>query len=107
MMLLIAFSIVNLVGLVLAHLNTWRPITFKRLDPCQVYYCTLVANVLVGVAAFRHVRHTGRPLTPMDLIEIQRAVFRSDEYWEAVRLEYQMNWASFLLHEALLWLFLS
>lgn len=106
-MLLLICSALNLVLLIMAHLNTWRPITFQRLRRFQVLYCTVVANIMVGVATFRFVKYNGRTVTPSEFSELCRMVFRADDPVECVRTEYRMNWSSFLLYEVLLWAFLS
>lgn len=110
-MLILILTGINLLWLVLAHLNVWLPITFSRLLECKLWYRWFVINVIVGVATFRAVRQLGRPILPTEIIEfmyeIRRVALKHDDIVESIRLEYRMNWLSFFLYEGIICLSLS
>lgn len=93
---------INLTLLILAHLNTWRPITFRWLGGIATLYIYPVRFLAIAVVAFRYVRQFKRKPSEAYLYSV---VF-GDGPPESVRIQYRTNLASYLLYAALLWLFL-
>ncbi len=93
---------INFALVILAHLNTWRPITFRWLAGIASGYIYLVRFMAVIVVAYRYVRRFQRKPSEDYLY----SVVVGDGPPESVRIQYRTNWASYFLYQALIWLFL-
>ena len=86
--------------LIVAHLNTWLPITFRWFGRLKNNYSAFVAG-MVGVAfVFNYVRLRGYP---PDEEQVRRAIY-ADGPPLSVVLQYRYNWLSFFLYEIVIWL---
>ena len=85
---------INVALLIVSHLNTWRPITFRALALVQVYYTKYILIGISAIVAFKYVRRHG--VLP-GKEEFNELVFGSS-IPEKVITEYRMNWAAFILY---------
>jgi len=101
-MLEIILSLANLVLLILAQLNLWLPITFKRLDPIGNNYPFLIVFPLMVIMAAKYVRkHNALPTTQNMSDEIY-----TDDPITMKQREYIINFIALLVYQIfIVWIF--
>ena len=102
MTIFIIFTCINFFLLCLAHLNTWRPISFSILGIIQSRYTQFMQITASMVVALMWIKRTGS----MPTAEMVYRVIHGDGPPESVRAEYQFNWLSFIFYEVIAWAFL-
>jgi hypothetical protein len=89
---------INTLLLLMAHANTWLPITFKALDPVALKYTYITDNVVFGYVAFRYTLRT-RQIMPKDIM--QKRIF-GDSVQSSVKASYRFNWLAFFFYQIIL-----
>lgn len=98
---MLSLTIFNFLLLVLAHFNTWRPISFKRLGWLREKYTHFIEVSIAAIVTVKFMAHTGQM---PDVNTIMKAIY-GDGPPESVRVCYRMNWMSFFLYQIIVWLF--
>lgn len=97
---MLIYTLVNFLLLILSHLNTWRPISFRFLSWIRGKYSQLVQIIVATVVTIRFMINTGHM---PDVNTIIQCVY-GDGPPESVRADYRMNWLSFFLYQIVAWL---
>ena len=101
-MLEIILSLANLVLCILAQLNTWLPITFKRFNSVAINYAYIIVFPIMAVVAARYVRkYNALPSTQ----DISNAIY-TDDYPTMIKREYIFNFIALLVYQIfIVWIF--
>lgn len=99
MNLLQIFTTINFMLLIMSQAYSWLPITFRIFRRIQREFTGLICGVIGIVFVLRFIKAHGRPPSEQ---EVFVAIY--GEFPESIRREYRMNWLSFFLYQAIIWL---
>jgi hypothetical protein len=89
---------INTLLLLMAHANTWLPVTFQAIDTLVLKYTYITDNIVFGYVAFRYTLRT-RQIMPK---EVMRSYIFGESVQSSVKASYRFNWLAFLFYQIIL-----
>ncbi len=105
--LLLILSIINLLFFILAQLNVWLPITFKKLGWFNARFAGFILLKIFAawiiIKWFRNRNEKSFAPSDIEILKHQiKTALHSDDYTTMIKREYQYNWLALLFHQILL-----